>query len=192
MKNFDPGPGSDVGELLGEVARLDVELAYQIVEMPWLTDGVGLDDEIALEVLSYSAIEAGGDDRGCGPWADRKRVVACSRVYVPGEIRWGGFDELVADSFGGPWDLGDCEELNWLTDGITEAEDIGLFEIAERAKELPELADLLWDCHGLRMVYRIKRCLRYQYCWNWVKWTGFGGSGYLVFLGYRTGLKTRI
>ena len=149
MKNFDPGPGSDVGELLGEVARLDVELAYQIVEMPWLTDGVGLDDEIALEVLSYSAIELVPIDRELA-----ESVLSHVRGFTfpvksdgVGLTSW--LQIVSADP--GTWEI--VRELDWLTDGITEAEDIGLFEIAERAKELPELGGfalgLPWVADGI-------------------------------------------
>ncbi len=149
MKNFDPGPGSDVGELLGEVARLDVELAYQIVEMPWLTDGVGLDDEIALEELSYSAIELVPIDRELA-----ESVLSHVRGFTfpvksdgVGLTSW--LQIVSADP--GTWEI--VRELNWLTDGITEAEDIGLFEIAERAKELPELGGfalgLPWVADGI-------------------------------------------
>ena len=149
MKNFDPGPGSHVGELLGEVARLDVELAYQIVEMPWLTDGVGLDDEIAMEVLSYSAIELVPIDRGLA-----ESVLSHVRGFTfpvksdgVGLTSW--LQIVSADP--GTWEI--VRELDWLTDGITEAEDIGLFEIAERAKELPELGGfalgLPWVADGI-------------------------------------------
>ena len=149
MKNFDPGPGSHVGELLGEVARLDVELAYQIVEMPWLTDGVGLDDEIALEVLSYSAIELVPIDRGLA-----ESVLSHVRGFTfpvtsdgLGLTSW--LQIVSADP--GTWEI--VRELDWLTDGITEAEEIGLFEIAERAEELPALGGfalgLPWVSDGI-------------------------------------------
>ena len=149
MKNFDPGPGSHVGELLGEVARLDVELAYQIVEMPWLTDGVGLDDEIALEVLSYSAIELVPIDRGLA-----ESVLSHVRGFTfPVKSDGVGLTSWlrIVSADPGTWEI--VRDLDWLKDGITEAEDIGLFEIAERVGELPVLGGfalgLPWVSNGI-------------------------------------------
>ena len=149
MKNFDPGPGSHVGELLGEVARLDVELAYQIVEMPWLTDGVGLDDEIALEVLSYSAIELVPIDRELA-----ESVLSHVRGFTfPVKSDGVGLTSWlrIVSADPGTWEI--VRELDWLTDGITEAEDIALSEISWAAEELPVLGGfalgLPWVSDGI-------------------------------------------
>ena len=149
MKNVDPGPGSHVGKLLGEVARLDVELAYQIVEMPWLTDGVGLDDEIALEVLSYSAIELVPIDRGLA-----ESVLSHVRGFTfPVKSDGVGLTSWlhIVSADPGTWEI--VRELDWLTDGITEAEDIALSEISWAAEELPELGGFVlglpWVADGI-------------------------------------------
>ena len=149
MKNFDPGPGSHVGELLGEVARLDVELAYQIVEMPWLTDGVGLDDEIAMEVLSYSAIELVPIDRG---------LVENVLSHVGGLSFQEKSDGTALESWlqivmADPETWGIVRELDWLTDGITAAEDLALSEISWAAEKSPVLGGLVlglpWVSDGI-------------------------------------------
>ena len=149
MKNFDPGPGSHVGELLGEVARLDVELAYQIVEMPWLADGVGLDDEIALEELSYSAIELVPIDRELA-----ESVLSHVRGFTfPVKSDGVGLTSWlrIVSADPGTWEI--VRELDWLTDGISEAEDLALYEISWAAEELPALGGfalgLPWVADGV-------------------------------------------
>ena len=141
--NYAPRQFWYLAELLGELAVLDIDLAFQIVDLPWLNDQVDIYEDHVSEVLTHSVIQFASIDRD----------LAVSMVsHVAGlsfEIK---SDAVALESWVGivladPGTWGIVRESDWLTDGITEAEAWALSEVFWAAEELPALGGFALGLH---------------------------------------------